>query len=175
MRGSPKIQDAKKSPSGHHRTCRAISSELRHTGISTIWKKTCKAAICPPHVPAWPTSGWDRSGSLGHPCKFQRVLRLGSVTAPHCSSGRQPNFAALNRGRHLYSAGRPWRWALAHISSYMLFFFCHPISSVKALNVRMWQSSNPNVVASRQFFSHLKSDVFQDLFGFRFSFCFGKL
>jgi len=23
----------------------------------------------------------------------------------------------LNRGRHLYSAGRPSRWALAHISS----------------------------------------------------------
>ena len=29
--------------------------------------------------------------------------------------GRQPNFAALNRGRHLYSAGRRSRWALAHI------------------------------------------------------------
>jgi len=36
----------------------------------------------------------------------------------HSSSGRQPNFPALNRGRHLYSAGRPSRWALAHISSY---------------------------------------------------------
>jgi len=31
------------------------------------------------------------------------------------SSGRQPNFAALNRGRHLCLAGRPSRWALAHI------------------------------------------------------------
>jgi len=31
------------------------------------------------------------------------------------SSGRQPNFAALNIGRHLYSAGRPSHWALAHI------------------------------------------------------------
>jgi len=30
-----------------------------------------------------PTGGWDRSGSLGHPCKFQRVSRLGSVTARH--------------------------------------------------------------------------------------------
>jgi len=30
-------------------------------------------------------------------------------------SGRQPNFAVLNRGRHLYSAGRPSRWALAYI------------------------------------------------------------
>jgi len=26
--------------------------------------------------------------------------------------------AALNRGRHLYSVGRPSRWALAHISSF---------------------------------------------------------
>jgi len=31
------------------------------------------------------------------------------------SSGRQPNFAALNGGRHLYLAGRPSLWALAHI------------------------------------------------------------
>jgi len=30
-------------------------------------------------------------------------------------SGRRPNFAALNTGRHLYSAGRPSRWALADI------------------------------------------------------------
>ena len=42
---------------------------------------------------------------------------IASVSARHSSSGRQPNFAALSRGRHLYSAGRPSRWALAHISS----------------------------------------------------------
>jgi len=52
---------------------------------------------------------------LGHPSKFQRLLRLGSITAQYSGSGRQPNFAALNRGRHLYSAERPSRWALAHI------------------------------------------------------------
>jgi len=63
----------------------------------------------------WPTNGWDLLATLGHPSKFQRVSRFGSVTAPrHCSSGRQPNFAALKGGRHLYSAGRPSR-ALAHI------------------------------------------------------------
>jgi len=64
-----------------------------------------------------PTSRWDLLASLGHPCKFQRVSRLGSVTEWHSCSGRRPNFAALNRGRRLYSAGRPSRWALAHISS----------------------------------------------------------
>jgi len=39
-----------------------------------------------------------------------QVLRsVGRVTARHSSSGRQPSFAALSRGRHLYSAGRPSR------------------------------------------------------------------
>jgi len=46
---------------------------------------------------------------------FNGFLRLGSVTARYSSSERQPNFAALNRGRHLYSAGRPSRWASTHI------------------------------------------------------------
>jgi len=34
-----------------------------------------------------PTNGWDRLTSLGHPCKFQVVLRLGSVTARHLVVG----------------------------------------------------------------------------------------
>ena len=36
---------------------------------------------------------------------------IGSVTARHLSSGHQRNFATLSRGCHLYSAGRPSRWA----------------------------------------------------------------
>jgi len=50
-----------------------------------------------------------------------RQLKGGDFFETQCSSGRQPNFAALNRGRHLYSAGRPSRWALAHISSFIFF------------------------------------------------------
>jgi len=68
-----------------------------------------------------PTSGLDLLASLGHPSKFQRVSRLDSVTARHSSSGRQSNVAALNRGRHLYSAGRPSRWASAHFLVTFLF------------------------------------------------------
>jgi len=30
-----------------------------------------------------PTSGWERSGSLRHPCKFQQISCLGSVAARH--------------------------------------------------------------------------------------------
>jgi len=97
--------------------CQAISSQPRH--VSTIGKKIVKQQyllhMFSQYGELRPTSGWDRSGSLRHPCKFQRVSRLGSVTAWHSSTGRQPNFVALNRGRHLYLAGRPSRWALAHI------------------------------------------------------------
>jgi len=39
--------------------------------------------------------------------------------------------AALNRGRHLYSAGRPSRWAFAHILLLPFFlFFLRLISAV---------------------------------------------
>jgi len=62
-----------------------------------------------------PTNGWDWFVSLVHHSKFQQISRLGSITARHSSSGRQPSFAALNRGHHLYWAGRLSRWALAHI------------------------------------------------------------
>jgi len=34
-----------------------------------------------------PTSGWDRLTSLGYPCIFQLVLRLGSFTARHLVVG----------------------------------------------------------------------------------------
>jgi len=116
--------------------CRAISSQLRH--ISTIGKNVKQQYLIqmsPQYSELRPTSGWDRSGSLGHPCKFQRISRLGSVTARHCSSGRQSNFAALNRGRHLYSAGRPSRWALAHISSFEIFSgdYCNVRSNEKCI------------------------------------------
>jgi len=97
--------------------CRAIFSQLRH--ISTIGKKLVKQQyvlqMSPQYGELLPTNGWYLLASLGHPYKLQRVLRLGSVTARHSSSERQPNFVALNRGRHLYSAGRPSGWALAQI------------------------------------------------------------
>ena len=38
-----------------------------------------------------PISGSDPLASLGHPSKFQQVSRVGSVTARHSKSGRQPN------------------------------------------------------------------------------------
>jgi len=53
---------------------------------------------------------------LGTPGNFNGFHILAALLHG-TSSGRQPNFAALNRGRHVYSAGSPSHWALAHISS----------------------------------------------------------
>ena len=51
----------------------------------------------------------------GTPTNFNGFCVLAALYCTASSSGRQPNFAALNRGRHLCSAGRPSGWALAHI------------------------------------------------------------
>jgi len=93
--------------------CWAVSLQLRH--VSTIGKKLVKQQYLLHMSSLWPTNSWDRFGSLEHSSKFQRISRLGSVSARHSSSGRQSNFSALNRGCHLYLAGRPSHWALAHI------------------------------------------------------------
>jgi len=115
---------AKKLPSAHH--CTTLSGYIFATKAPIDNLKKLVKHKCLPHMSSQygelrPTSGWDLLASLGHPSTFQRVSHLGNVTARHSSSGHQPNFAALNRGRHLYSAGRQSRWALAHILVFMYF------------------------------------------------------
>jgi len=75
----------------------------------------------------------------GTPANVNGVSRLGGVTARHSSIGRQPNFAVLNRGRHLYSAGRPSRWALAHI---LVVYFLVPCGGLSWLFVSFWVQIN---------------------------------
>jgi len=83
--------------------------------VSTIGKNLLSSNIsstCPHNMVNFgPLAAEIGSLVWGTPANFNWC----SVTARHSSSGRQPNFAALNRGRHLYSAGPPWRWASAHI------------------------------------------------------------
>jgi len=97
--------------------CRAISSQLRH--VSTIGKKDFLSSntsyTCPDNMVNFgPLTAEIGSGVWGTPgfASWQRYCTASS-------SRRQPNFGALNRGRHLCSAGRPSRWALAHI---LVFF-----------------------------------------------------
>ena len=92
-RGSLQIQDAKcrqKSPSGHHRTTLLgyiFTTKARIDNRKKLVKQQYLLHMLPQYRELRPTSGWDRRGSLGHPCKFQRVSRLGSVTARHSSIG----------------------------------------------------------------------------------------
>ena len=83
---------AKKSPCGHHPT--TLSSYIFATkACMDNQKKLVKQQYLfhmsppPQYGELQPTSGWDRFVSLGHPCKFQQVLRLGSVTARHLVVG----------------------------------------------------------------------------------------
>jgi len=85
-----KTQKSQKFAPGHHRTNLSgyMSSQLR--------KKTVKQQ-CLPHMSSQygerrrHTSGWD-----------QWVSRLGSVTARHSSSGRQPNFGVEQRAPPIF-------------------------------------------------------------------------
>ena len=70
-----------------------------------------------------PTNGWDRFVSLGHHSKFQQVSRLGIVTA-------QPNCGVEQM---MYSAGRPSRWALAHISSSLINLLLSVVQTIAAM------------------------------------------
>ena len=80
-----------KSPSRRHRTTlsgyifatKAHIDNRKKNLLSSNMSSTC------PHNNGErrPTSGWDRFRSLGHPCKFQLVSRLGSVTARHLVVG----------------------------------------------------------------------------------------
>ena len=108
---------AKNSPSVHHRTNLLGNIFATKACIDNRKKRFQRQYLlhmCPEHGELRPTNGWDPSGSLRHPYNFQRASRLGSVTARHIVAGVSQT-AALNRGRHLCSAGRPSHWALAHI------------------------------------------------------------
>jgi len=83
-------------------------------------KKSPKITICAPSHNFLPGVTFTLCPSLA-------LSYFGSVTARHSSSRRQPNFVALNEGRHLYSAGRPSRWALAQ--SVMIFCHCRSYRS----------------------------------------------
>jgi len=84
------MQDAKNRHLGTiAQLCRAIALQLRH--VSTIGIKLVKQRyvvhMSPQCGELRPTNGWDPSGSLRHRCKFQRFLRLGSITARHLVLG----------------------------------------------------------------------------------------
>jgi len=115
-------KNAKNWLSGHHRTTLSgyISSQLRHIDNrkKLMSKQQYLLHIFPQYGQFRPTSGWDRFVSLGTPANFNGFRVLAALL--HGTLGVSQT-AALNRGRHLYSAGRSSRLALAHILVCMTF------------------------------------------------------
>ena len=107
---------------------RAISSQLRH--IATIGKKLVKQQYVL-HMSAQygelrPTGSWDRLTSLGHPCKFQRVSRLGSVYARHLVVGVSQSLRRWTEGATYIRQGDHhvghWPTFLVSINLHILCF-----------------------------------------------------
>ena len=126
----------KKSPKIRHlgtigQRCRAISLQLRH--VSTIGKKLVKQQYLLhstyPHNMAnmGPLAAEICWRVWGAPANFNGSRVLKALLHGTLVVGVSQT-AALNRGRHLYSAGRPSRWALAHIL--VLLFLPRLISAV---------------------------------------------
>ena len=99
--------------------CQAVSSQLRQ--ISTIGKKNLLSSnifsTCPHNMVNFSLPAaeivslvWCTPGNFNGFHILEALLH-GTLVVDVSQT------AALNRGRHLYSAGRPSRWALAHISS----------------------------------------------------------
>jgi len=118
-----------KSPSGYRRTTLSgyISPQLRH--VSTMGKKLVlssnMSSTCPHNmVNCGPLAAKIGLPVWGTTANFNGFRVLAALLHGSQVVGVSQT-AALNRGRHLCSAGRPSRWALAHISSYCLFSSPH--------------------------------------------------
>jgi len=101
--------------------CGAISSQLRY--VSTIGKKLLSSntsPTCPYNMVNFgPLAAEIVSLVWGTPANFNGFHVLAALLHTTLLVGVSQT-AALNRGRDLYLAGRPSRWALAHISSLIL-------------------------------------------------------
>jgi len=104
--------------------CQAISSQLRH--VSTIGKNLLSTNISPtcPYnmVNLGPLTAEIGPVVWATPANFNRFRVRAALLHGTLLVGVS-QIAALNRGRHLYSAGRPSRWSLAHISSWFRISF----------------------------------------------------
>jgi len=79
-----------------------------------------------------PTSGCDRFTSLGYPCKFQQLLRLGSVTARQSSRAWAKLCGIEQRappmfGRVAITFGIFWTCLMSSLSSTVLYKLAPPV------------------------------------------------
>jgi len=128
--------------------CRAISLQLRHyRQLEKNLLSSNISPICPYNMLNFGLC-WDRFVSLGHPANFDGFRVLAALLHSHS--------AALNRRRHLYSAGRPSRWALAHISSAIIL-----------LSFEVWPSTRHwNLTSHQRVQFHVNVTLIHDIFNY---------
>jgi len=110
---------AQNSPPGHHRTtlsgyifANKACIDNRKKLLNSNTSSTCihNMANFGPVTSEIGSGVWDTRANFD-----------GSVTARHSSSERQPNFAALNKGRHLFGRAAITLGIGSHSSSFYLF------------------------------------------------------
>jgi len=110
-----------KSPSGHHRTTLSRYIFATKARIDNRKKNLLSSNMSStrPHnmVNFGPPAAETDPVVWGTTANFNRFRVLAALLHGTLVVGVSQT-AALNRGRQLHSAGRPSRWALAHISSY---------------------------------------------------------
>jgi len=129
-----------KSPSGHHPTI--LSGYIFATKAYIDNRKKLLSSnissTCPHNMENFgPLAAEIVSLVWGTPVNFNGFRVLAAILYGTLVVGVSQT-AALNRGRHLHSAGQPSRWPLAHISSSFCFFlllFSSPILSDWRLDV----------------------------------------
>ena len=122
-----KIQDAyiiaKSLPSGHYRTRLSgyIFTTKAHIDNRKNLLKGNISSTCPHNMANFcPLTAEIVSLVWGTPANFNGFHVLATLLHGTLVAGVSKT-AALNRGRHLYLAGRPSRWALAHILVFVFF------------------------------------------------------
>jgi len=119
-RGSLEIQNAKttqKLPSGHHHTTFSgwiFATKVRIDNREKLLNSNI-SCTCPHNMANFgPVTAEIGSGVWGNPANFNGFCVLAALLQATLVMDVSQT-AALNREHHLYSAGRPSRWALAHI------------------------------------------------------------
>ena len=108
-------KSCQKSPSGHHRTSLSgyiFATKARIDNRKKIVKQQYVLHMSPQYGELRRTCGWDRLTSLGYPCKFQLVSRLGSVTARHLVVGVNQTLWRWTEGATYIRQGdhHVWHW-----------------------------------------------------------------
>jgi len=91
--------------SAHHRTTLSgcvFATKARIDNRKKPLNSNISSTFSSQYGERWPTNGWDRFPSFRHPSTFQRVSRIGSVTARHSSNGCQPNCGVEQRAPPIF-------------------------------------------------------------------------